>query len=89
MFIGQEGHYYMVNIAYFSELNLQFCHFAQKQRICCKNSNYAHAEIFCSCRKAANKQISLVDQNPQNANYTAINVKLQASPIELESNQLV
>ena len=37
MFLGQEVHYYMVNIAYFIELILQFCDYAQKRRICREN----------------------------------------------------
>ena len=31
--LGQEVHYYMVYIAYFTELNLQICDYAQKRRI--------------------------------------------------------
>ena len=30
VFLGQEVHYYMVYIAYFTELNLQICDYAQK-----------------------------------------------------------
>ena len=30
VFLGQEVHYYMVYIAYFTELNLQICNYAQK-----------------------------------------------------------
>ena len=59
-FLGQEGqevHYYMVYIAYFTELNLQICDYAQKQRICRKNCKYALNENFhghfCPRRKAA------------------------------------
>ena len=54
--LGQEVHYYMVYIAYFTELNLQICDFALKRRIChiCK---YALDENFhghfCARRKAA------------------------------------
>ena len=33
----QEVHYYMVYIAYFTELNLQICDYAQKRRICREN----------------------------------------------------
>ena len=32
VFLGQEVHYYMVYIAYFTELILQICDYAQKQR---------------------------------------------------------
>ena len=53
----QEVHYYMVYIAYFIELNLQICDYAQKRRICRKNCNYAFDENFhghfCPPRKAA------------------------------------
>ena len=49
--------YYMVYIAYFTELNLQICNYAQKQRICRKNCKYAFDENFhghfCPQRKAA------------------------------------
>ena len=30
MFLGQEMHYYMVCIVYYTELNLQVCNYAQK-----------------------------------------------------------
>ena len=58
MFLGQEMHYYMVCIAYYTELNLQICNYAQKRRICRDNSKYALDENFhgnfCPRRKAAN-----------------------------------
>ena len=57
MFLGQEMHYYMVCIAYFTELILQICDYAQKRRIWRKNFKYALDENFychfCSRRKAA------------------------------------
>ena len=40
VFLGQEVHYYMVYIAYFTELILQICDYAQKRRICCENCKY-------------------------------------------------
>ena len=47
----------MVYIAYFTELNLQICDYAQKRCICCKNCKYALDENFhghfCPPRKAA------------------------------------
>ena len=50
-------HYYMVYIAYFTELNLQICDYAQKRRICRENCNFAFDENFhghfCPRRKAA------------------------------------
>ena len=57
MLLGQEVHYYMVYIAYFTELILQICDYAQKRRICRENCKYAldgnfHCH-FCSRRKAA------------------------------------
>ena len=39
-------HYYIVYIAYYTELNLQICDYAQKRRICRKNCKYAFDEIF-------------------------------------------
>ena len=33
VFLGQEVHYYMVYIEYFTELILQICNYAQKRRI--------------------------------------------------------
>ena len=39
-FLGQEVHYYMVNIAYYTELNLQICNYVQKRRIYRDNSKY-------------------------------------------------
>ena len=57
VFLGQEVHYYVVYIAYFTELNLQICYYAEKQRICRKNCKYALDENFhdhfCPRRKAA------------------------------------
>ena len=41
VFLVQEVHYYMIYLAYYTELSLQNCNYAQKQRICCKNSKYA------------------------------------------------
>ena len=35
VFLRQEVNYYMVYIAYYTELNLQICNYAKKQRICC------------------------------------------------------
>ena len=47
----------MVYIAYVTELNLQICHYMQKQRICRENCKYALNENlhghFCPRRKAA------------------------------------
>ena len=58
VFLGQEVHYNMVYIAYFTDLNLQICDYAQKQRNCRKNCKYAFDENlhghFCPRRKAAN-----------------------------------
>ena len=58
MFLGQEMHYNMVHIAYYTELNLQICNYAQKRRICREISKYAPDENFCGhfCprRKTAN-----------------------------------
>ena len=57
VFLGQEVHYYMVYIAYFTELILQICDYAQKRRIWRENCKYAlHKNFhchFCSRRKAA------------------------------------
>ena len=57
VFLGQEVHYYMVYIAYFTELILQICDYAQKRRIWRENCKYALDENFhchfCSRRKAA------------------------------------
>ena len=41
VFLGQEVYYFMVHIAFFTELNLQICNYVQKRRICRKNSKYA------------------------------------------------
>ena len=57
MLLGQEVHYYMVYIAYFTELNLQICDYAQKRRICRENCKFVFDENFhghfCPPRKAA------------------------------------
>ena len=51
VFLGQEVHYYMVYIAYFTELILQICDYAQKRRICRENYKYALDENFhCHCQ---------------------------------------
>ena len=48
----------MVCIAYYTELNVQICNYAQKQRICRENSKHALDESFyghfCPRRNAAN-----------------------------------
>ena len=46
MFLGQEVHYYMVYIAYFTELILQICDYAHKRRIFCENCKYALDKNF-------------------------------------------
>ena len=57
VFLGQEVHYYMVYIAYFTDLILQICDYAQKRRIWREICKYALDENFhchtCSRRKAA------------------------------------
>ena len=57
VFLGQEVHYYMVHIAYFTELNLRICNYAQKRRICRENCKCALDENFhghfCPWWKAA------------------------------------
>ena len=40
VFLGQEVHYYMVYIAYFTELILQICDYAQKRRIWRENCTW-------------------------------------------------
>ena len=40
----------MVNITFYTELNLQICSYAQKRCICSENSKYAPDEIFCQVR---------------------------------------
>ena len=56
--LGQEVHYYMVYITYYTEVNLQICNYPQKRRICRENSKYAFGGNsyghFCPRRKAAN-----------------------------------
>ena len=57
--LGQEVHYYMVYIAYYTELDLQICDYALKLRICRGNSKYYALDEnfpgrFCLRRKAAN-----------------------------------
>ena len=46
MFLGQKVHYYMVYIAYFTELIVQICNYTQKWRIFRDNSKYAPEESF-------------------------------------------
>ena len=55
VFLGQEVH--MAYVAYFTELNLQICDYAQKRSICRENCKYAFDESFhghfCPRKKAA------------------------------------
>ena len=46
MFLGQEVHYYMVYIAYFTELILQICDYAQKDAFDAKIVNTRLTKIF-------------------------------------------
>ena len=46
VFLGKEAHYYLVYIAYFTELNLQICDYVQKRRICRENCKYVFDENF-------------------------------------------
>ena len=68
MLLGQEVHYFMVYIAYFTELNLQISNYMQERRICCENCKYALDENFhghfCPQRKAAkfcHPDINIID----------------------------
>ena len=58
VFPGQEVNYYMVHIAYYTELNVQICNYEQKRRIYHTNSKFEFDENlydhFCPRRKAAN-----------------------------------
>ena len=58
VFLGQEVHYYMVYIAYYTELNWQICNHAQKRRIFRENSKYApgknYLAIFASRESLTN-----------------------------------
>ena len=45
MFLGQEVHYYMVYIAYFTELILQICDYAQKRRIWSKKAPFLPIDL--------------------------------------------
>ena len=58
VFLGQQVDFYMVYSAYFTELNLQFCKYAQKRHICRKIIKYASDDNFyghfCFRRGAAN-----------------------------------
>ena len=47
VFLGQKVPYYMVNIAYYTEFNLQICNYAQKRRICRGNSKDVPDKNFC------------------------------------------
>ena len=62
----------MVYIAYFTELNLQICDYAQKRRICRENCKYALDENFhghfCSRRKAAKFCHSVVTNTDESWN---------------------
>ena len=55
VFPGQEVHYYMVYIAYYTEINLQLhaitVHLLPKLQIRARRTFFYH---FCPCRKAAN-----------------------------------
>ena len=56
VFLGQEVHYYTVYSAYFTDLDLQICDYAQKQCICRENCKCVldknfHGH-FCPQRKA-------------------------------------
>ena len=60
MFLGQEVNYYMVYIAYLTELDLQICNYAQKRHIYREIVNTRLTKFvwpighFCPRRKAAN-----------------------------------
>ena len=46
VFFVRDVQYFMVYIAYYTELNWQICIYAQKRRICYVNSKYAHDQKF-------------------------------------------
>ena len=84
--LGQEVHYYMVYIAYFTELNSKIWDYAQKRRICRENCKYALDERFhghfCPRRKPAKschpaKSQSLHKQIIQTKFYFLKNAKMK------------
>ena len=41
---GKKKHFYVINNAFYTELDLQICNYAQERRICRENSKYTAAE---------------------------------------------
>ena len=64
VFLGQEVHHYMVHIAYYAELNLQLCNYAQKRRSCRENSKYAPDESFVDIFALAKRLPTSATQSP-------------------------
>ena len=58
--LGQEVHYYMVYIAYYTELNLQICNYVQKRRICREIANTRLTKVFVA-------SFALVERLPTSA----------------------
>ena len=48
VFLGQEVHYYMVYIAYYTESNLQKCNYVQNKVFVAKKGKYTPEDIFMS-----------------------------------------
>ena len=46
VFLGQEVHFEMICIAYYTELHLQTCNYAQKRRICREKVNTRLTKVF-------------------------------------------
>ena len=60
VFLGQEVHYYMVYIAYYTELNLQICNYVQKRCICRELTNTRLTKVFVA-------SFALVERLPTSA----------------------
>ena len=60
VFLGQEVHYYIVHIAYYTELYLQICNYLQKRRICREIANTRLTKVFVA-------SFALVERLPTSA----------------------
>ena len=80
VFLGQEMHYYMLCIAYFTRLNWQICNYAQKRRR--KKSKYAVGESFHAI-------FSLAEQLPTSATLPRADFQSQMGTLPSRGPALV
>ena len=71
MFLGEKMPYYMVHIAYYTELNMQICNHAQNDAFVAKIATTRLTKTFVAIFALAERQSSSATLSPPTALITA------------------